>query len=90
MWLMSTPYGKRGFFYEAWQYGGDDWFRVSVKATDCPRIGKDFLEEERRTMGVEWFEQEYRCAFIDNGIAMFGRDLAEAAVDDGIEPLVFA
>ena len=22
LWLMSTPYGKRGFFYDAWQHGG--------------------------------------------------------------------
>ena len=22
LWLMSTPYGKRGFFYEAWAHGG--------------------------------------------------------------------
>ena len=24
---LSTPYGKRGFFYEAWANGGDDWPR---------------------------------------------------------------
>ena len=22
LWLMSTPFGKRGFFYEAWETGG--------------------------------------------------------------------
>ena len=22
MWLMSTPKGRSGFFYEAWEYGG--------------------------------------------------------------------
>ena len=22
LWLMSTPCGKRGFFYEAWEHGG--------------------------------------------------------------------
>ena len=35
--LMSTPYGKRGHFYEAWHESGD-WHRVEVPATDCPRI----------------------------------------------------
>ena len=24
LWIMSTPCGKRGFFYEAWEYGGDE------------------------------------------------------------------
>ena len=22
---MSTPYGKRGFFWEEWEHGGDEW-----------------------------------------------------------------
>jgi len=27
-WMMSTPYGKRGYFYEEWEHGGDRWKRV--------------------------------------------------------------
>ena len=87
LWLMSTPYGKRGFFYECWANGGDEWTRFSVKATECPRIGADFLEEERREMGAAWFGQEYMTEFIDNGEAVFGRDAVENAFDDDVEPL---
>jgi hypothetical protein len=87
MWLMSTPCGKRGFFYETWEYGGDRWFRVRVPATECSRIPKGFLEEQRSTMGMQWFRQEYMCEFVDGTGAVFGRDLVEAAVDDSIEPL---
>ncbi len=89
LWLMSTPWGKRGFFHEAWEHGGDAWFRMSVPGTECPRIPTDFLEEERMAMGAAWFEQEYMCGFVDNGMSVFGRDAVEAALDDGIEPLVF-
>ena len=32
---MSTPYGKRGFFYEAWANGGDDWQRVEFPPKRC-------------------------------------------------------
>ena len=28
LWLMSTPFGKRGFFYETWAHGGPEWERV--------------------------------------------------------------
>ena len=28
LWLMSTPRGQQGFFYEAWEHGGAEWFRV--------------------------------------------------------------
>src|SRR5207244_10279034 len=48
LWLMSTPWGKRGFFWREWAYGGPEWERISVPATECPRIHKRFLEEERR------------------------------------------
>ena len=89
LWLMSTPRGKQGFFYEVWEHGGDEWFRMSVPATECPRISKAHLEEERRAMGAEWFEQEYMCGFTVNGAAMFGREMVEAAIDDNVEPLVF-
>jgi phage FluMu gp28-like protein len=36
---LSTPFGKRGWFFEAWHNGGEDWTRVEVRAEDCPRIG---------------------------------------------------
>lgn len=87
LWLMSTPYGKRGFFYECWEHGGDEWTRFSVKATECPRIAAEFLEEERREMGAAWFGQEYMAEFIDNGEAVFGRDVVEAAIDPNVLPL---
>jgi hypothetical protein len=89
LWLMSTPRGKRGFFHEAWEHGGEEWFRMSVPATECPRIGKDFLEGERKAMGPAWFEQEFMCGFVDNGMSIFGSDVVEAALDDSLEPLVF-
>jgi hypothetical protein len=40
---------EAGFFYEAWARGGPGWARVEVRAEECPRIGRAFLEEERLT-----------------------------------------
>ena len=87
LWLMSTPWGKRGFFYECWEHEGPEWFRVSVPATECPRIPKEFLEGERRALGPAWFAQEYMGDFVDNGAAVFSRDLVERAIDDSFPPL---
>jgi hypothetical protein len=87
LWLMSTPYGRRGFFYEAWAHGGPGWTRVSVPATACERIGADFLEEERGNLGALWFQQEYMCEFVDSGSGVFDRDLVESALDDDLEPM---
>jgi hypothetical protein len=34
---LSTPYGKRGFIYDCWSRGGDDWLRIEIPATRIPR-----------------------------------------------------
>jgi hypothetical protein len=60
---LSTPYGKRGFFYQAWANGGPEWHRVEVPAGNVPRITADFLDDERRNLGESWFRQEYCCSF---------------------------
>jgi hypothetical protein len=61
--LMSTPFGKRGFFFEEWEHGGGSWLRISTPATKIPRISQEFLEGERKALGQSWFEQEYLCSF---------------------------
>jgi hypothetical protein len=87
LWLMSTPNGKQGFFYESWEHGGEDWLRVSVPATECPRIGKRFLEEQRSVMGMAWFQQEHMCEFVDGTAGVFDRAVVERALDDDVLPL---
>lgn len=67
---LSTPWGKRGFFWQAWS-GGDDWQKVLVKAEDCPRIPASFLAEARATLGDFWFRQEFQCEFLDADSAAF-------------------
>ncbi len=87
LWLLSTPCGKRGFFYEEWEYGGPAWFRISVPATECPRIDAAFLENARNTLGSDWYAQEYLAQFVDNGLSYFSRDIIEAALDDSFKAL---
>jgi hypothetical protein len=88
LWLMSTPYGRRGFFWEAWAHGGTRWARFSVPATECPRISPEFLEGERAAMGQRWFGQEYLCEFVDVNDGVFDRELVEAALSKDLEPLI--
>jgi hypothetical protein len=88
LWLMSTPMGKRGFFYETWANGGPEWERFRAPGEECGRIKKEFLEEERAIMGERWFRQEYECEFEDTVSGIFGRELVESAITDDVEPLV--
>jgi hypothetical protein len=68
--LMSTPFGKRGHFYEEWVQGVG-WERVKVTALECPRISREFLEEERRSLGEWWWRQEYLCEFMEATDSVF-------------------
>jgi len=88
LWLMSTPCGKRGFFWETWERGGPEWERIRAPANECGRIKREFLEEERETMGERRFQQEYMCEFVETESGMFERDLVERAITREVELLV--
>jgi hypothetical protein len=84
--LMSTPFGKRGHFFEEWT-NNQGWEKIEVKATECPRISPEFLEEERRSLGDWWFSQEYMCEFMETLDNLFSYDLINKAVSSDIKPL---
>src|SRR5262245_59101288 len=67
---LSTPAGRRGWFYEAWMRG-DGWERISVRGDECPRISPEFLAEEREALGPMVFSQEYECQFLDDQTSVF-------------------
>jgi len=82
---LSTPFGTRGWFYEAWR-SSERWERFEVPATDCPRISPEFLEEESRTIGAWWFAQEYGCQFMDAESQPFRREDVERAFQEEVQP----
>lgn len=84
--LMSTPFGRRGHYSDIW-HDGTDWRKVKVPATDVPRISRDFLEEERRSMPAWWFEQEYLCEFKEDSDSVFRYEDVMNALSDDVTPL---
>ncbi len=85
--LLSTPFGKRGFFHHEWTEGGAEWHRTKVTARDCPRIPREWLEQERRSIGDWWFRQEYMCEFVETIDQVFSYDDIQRALDDSVTPL---
>ncbi len=86
MWLLSTPRGERGFFWQTWARGGEAWERVRVEAKDCARIKPEFLESERARIGEEWYRQEYCCEFVGTEASGFRPEwIAEALYEGGDE-----
>jgi hypothetical protein len=93
--LLSTPFGKRGFFYSEWerceeaarQGRPEPWERYQVKVTECPRISAEFLEDERLALGERWWRQEYMCSFEDPVGAVFAHHVIHAMIDPAVSAL---
>lgn len=83
--LLSTPFGKRGFFYEIWEKGDSSWEKIKITVDDCPRIPKEFVEEERANLPTNWFLQEYYGEFLDVEDQIFSTDEIEAMYDENAE-----
>jgi hypothetical protein len=87
--MLSSPYGKRGVFFEEWA-NGSGWERYAVPATDVPRISPEFLVEERHALPERVFRQEYMCSFEETEDHVFSYEDVEAALSDEVAPLFSA
>jgi hypothetical protein len=85
--MLSTPYGKRGVFYDEWHSIASGWERYRVPATDCPRITDAFLEEERVALPSWVYRQEYECSFEETEDQVFTTEMIDAAVSAEVKPL---
>ena len=84
--MLTTPYGKRGIFYEEWT-SGHGWDRYEVPARECPRIPAEFLEEERQTLPSWVYRQEYECSFEETEDQVFTTEMVERAVTSEVTAL---
>lgn len=98
--MLSSPNGRQGYFFEAFEGNATDVFRtLRVSHRECPRITAEFLAAERIALGELYFRQEYDAEFITPYGAFFGFsairnleegedvDLSDLDVDDMSELL---
>ena len=83
---LTTPAGRRGWFFDAWEHD-PSWQKIVAPATACPRIPADFLATEKITMGEYFYGQEYLCQFNDAIGQLFTDSLIQSAFDADVEPL---
>lgn len=87
VWLLSTPNGRKGFFYRAWTNTAEAWTKVLGPATECPRIPKSELDANRQGMTASVFAREFLCRFEEGDWAFFSGDSIEKAVQKDLEPI---
>jgi Terminase large subunit, T4likevirus-type, N-terminal len=85
LFLISTPNGRQGFFFEEWHYGAS-WYREEVTADQCPRISAEFLQAEKQRRGL-WFNQEYMCKFEDGTAQLFSHELIASLFSESFDAL---
>jgi hypothetical protein len=83
---LSTPMGRRGWWWTAWD-SVEDWHRFRVPASECPRISRAFLEQEKRTLAPWVYRQEYECEASETMDQIFGYDVVMGALAAEVAPL---
>lgn len=79
--LLSTPYGKGGYFYDSHHDQG--FLQIHVSSEDCPRIDKKFLLKERQRMTKMEYAQEYLGEFVDEWNQFFPTPLIKKCASLG-------
>jgi len=71
--LLSTPFGKGGYFYHS--FTDDDFKAFHVSSEDCIRIPAKFLKKEKDRLTKAQYAQEYLGDFCDEWNQFFETDL---------------
>jgi len=88
--LISTPFGKGGYYYNS--FYDDDFKSFHVSSEDCNRIPMSFLRKEKLRMSKTEYAQEYLGEFIDDYSQLFPTKLIKESMtfidwnkaDDGL------
>lgn len=71
--LLSTPFGKGGYYYECCH--DPDFLNIHVSSEDCRRIHPDFLAKEKKRLSKLEYAQEYLGEFISEFNQFFATEL---------------
>lgn len=81
IFAIGSPHGKRGWFYESWA-NSDEFYKLKVPASECPRISPEYLAQEKRVLGTYFFEQEFACIFHQAQDSIFRLEQIESSIGD--------
>ena len=77
--FLSTPWDKNHIFYK--NFTNPKYNTYKIKATDCPLIDQQFLEEMRQNMTEEAYKREYEAEFTEAQNSYFPQNLIRKCVE---------
>lgn len=78
--FIGTPKGRNAF-WEVWDAAGSEpnWFRAMLRASETGLVAQSELEDAKKAMTPEQYEQEYECSFEAAILgAYYGKSIADA------------
>jgi len=72
--IISTPAGKGNWLYEWYLRGiseNNTYVSYQGISSDNPYVDKNFIEEQKKSLPLEIYQQEYEAAFVDGGNDVF-------------------
>jgi hypothetical protein len=77
--LLSTPFGKGGYYYNCCH--NPDYLQIHVSSESCRRIDPEFLRKERVRLSRMEYSQEYLGEFVSEFNQFFPSDLIKSRMD---------
>lgn len=73
--MISTPAGKRGFFFNFYNRGMNgkhpDYFCMTRTIYDDKLASEDYINDLKESTPKKFFDQEYNCIFLDSALTFF-------------------
>ena len=76
--LLSTPFGRGGYFYDS--FTDKDFMSFHVSSENCKRIPLEFLKKEKQRMSKVEYAQEYLGEFVEDFNQFFRTNVIKQAM----------
>ena len=80
--ILGTPSAKVGYYYEC--FGDKHYTHIHIPYNKCKRIGKQFIERQKKKLSSDDFAREYLAEFVERIRQYFGSELIDKCVDEDI------
>lgn len=81
--LLSTPYGAKGFLYDAFSDDlEEDYFTKQVPSYQSPLVDEKFIANQQSQLSSMDFKQEILGKFVESADALFEAEVIEKCIDN--------
>ena len=79
LWLLSTPKGQTGFFYNYWHNKDESWQRIFSNVDECPDLDPEYLRIQKLADPIT-YAQDFECKFIQPGGFLTTREFIDQMI----------